>query len=347
MEQTKPPKWIIQEVIKGEFLTALYQPIISLKRKALIGFEGLSRGIDSESQSFLPPLALFSEASHEGLTLELDRLCRKRVLDHFKIIHQTHPEMMLSLNFDASVVDQGVVGSGNLIEMVKADGLNPWKICIEIVESKVENVGELQKFVDTYRDYGFLIALDDVGAGHFNLNRIPLLKPDILKIDRNLIQGIQDDFYKQQIFKSLVLMCRALGTQIIAKGVETKEEALTVLQLGADMIQGYYFSEPLEPGQCFNDSYSEKIIDLCVALKNSELQKISVKRIHYTKHHSMIKKFLEELSKVSVVDFDSKLEYLTGHFPNVECFYVLDEQGIQVTKTFLNSFESFHRNKLM
>jgi EAL domain-containing protein (putative c-di-GMP-specific phosphodiesterase class I) len=347
LEKTNPRKFKIRDMIQGASVMAHYQPIISLKRKALIGFEGLSRGIDPETQAVVSPLDLFSEASHEGVTLLLDRLCRKKVLEHFKLIHQAYPDMMLTLNFDASVIDQGVVGSGNLIQMVKTMGLNPCNICIEIIESNAENAGELKKFVDTHRKHGFLIALDDVGAGHSNLNRIPLLKPDIIKIDRYLIQNIQDDFYKQQVFKHLIFMCRTLGTQVIAEGVETKAEALMVTQMGADMIQGYYFARPLEPGQCLQETHSDKITDLVLSHRTSEIQKIKNKRIHYTKHHEMIGEIRSHLSKVSVVDFDSKLENLTSRFPHVECFYVLNERGVQVTKTFFNDFKSFHRNRIM
>jgi EAL domain-containing protein (putative c-di-GMP-specific phosphodiesterase class I) len=288
LEKAKPRKFDIREIIQDESVTAHYQPIISVKRKALIGFEGLSRGIDPETGAVIPPLDLFSEASREGSTLLLDRLCRKKVLEHFKLIHQTLPDMMLTLNFDASIIDQGVVGSGNLIEMVRAMGLHPWNICIEIIESHTENSNELKKFVDTYRKYGFMIALDDVGAGHSNLNRVPLLKPDIIKIDRYLIQNIQDDFHKQQVFKHLIFMCRTLGTQVIAEGVETKEEALTVTEMGADMIQGYYFARPQEPQRCLEETHADKITELVWSHRMGEIQKIKNKRNHYSKHHDMI-----------------------------------------------------------
>jgi EAL domain-containing protein (putative c-di-GMP-specific phosphodiesterase class I) len=342
-KMTKP--WMIREVIAKESVTAHYQPIISLKRKALIGFEGLSRGVHPESRVLLPPLDLFSEASRADLTLKLDRLCQKKVLEQFKPIHEAHPDMMLNLNFDASVIDEGEVGSENLLQTVNRLGYQPSNICLEIIESNAENMEELQKFVDNCRGHGFLIALDDVGAGHSNLNRIPLLKPDILKIDRYLIQGIQDNFYKQQIFKSLVFMARTLGTLIVAEGVETREEALTVLEMGADMIQGYYFAKPIEPQQCTAESHQEKINDLILGVKMSDIQKVGAKRIHYAKHHSMIGEIQSELSKATFLDFDGRMERIASRFPNAECFYVLNDLGIQVTETFVNDAGSFHRNK--
>src|SRR5258708_6275340 len=92
LENEIPEKFQIHEIIEGEFVTARYQPIISLKRKALVGFEGLARGLHPENLDLLPPLDLFFEASRVDLTLSLDRLCRKKVLDHFKTINEVHPE---------------------------------------------------------------------------------------------------------------------------------------------------------------------------------------------------------------------------------------------------------------
>ncbi|HTC19532.1 MAG TPA: EAL domain-containing protein, partial [bacterium] len=246
---TQPGFFNLREIIDGERVEAHFQPIVSLKRRSIVGLEGLTRGLQPGSPSVISPMDLFHQAAIQGLQLELDRLCRKKIMDDFRKIHAASPELILSVNLDASILDQGVVGSGHLRQQVSEMGLKPENIAIEIIESDVEDLKELQRFVQLYRDYGFLIALDDVGAGHSNLNRIPLIKPDILKIDRFLIQDIQDDFYKQEVLKSLVRMARHLGTLIIAEGVETEEEAVCLLDMDVDMIQGYYFSRPQKPGE--------------------------------------------------------------------------------------------------
>src|SRR5258708_17347742 len=193
---TTPP-FDLQEIFAGEFVVAHYQPIVSIRKKSIIGYEGLTRGIHPVDRGSITPYDLFPQAAETGSTLELDRLCRKKIMEYFRGIAVDRPDCLLSLNFEASVIDQGVVGSGNLIHQVTSMGLQPQSIALEIIESNVKDVGDLQKFIQTYRDYGFLIALDDVGAGHSNLNRIPLLKPDMLKIDRYLVQGISKDFYKR------------------------------------------------------------------------------------------------------------------------------------------------------
>ena len=117
---------------------------------------------------------------------------------------------------------------------------------IEINETKVQDNAALKRFAETYREFGFMIALDDVGTGFSNMDRILLIKPDIIKIDMSLIRNIHNDYYKQGVFKSLVNMSNKIGALVVAEGVETEEEAIQILRLGGHMIQGYFFSKPQE-----------------------------------------------------------------------------------------------------
>src|SRR5581483_2191881 len=214
------PPFDLREILLNEGVLAYFQPIVSIDRRTIAGFEGLSRGLFPGTQQIISPVDLFHQAAIQGYSLELDRLCRKKVLEEFGKVRAENPDFFLSLNLDAANFDPGVVGSGYLKTQVTEMGLEPRHVALEVIESAVRDVEELQRFVDTYRSLGFLIALDDVGAGHSNLNRIPLIKPDILKVDRYLVQNIQGDSYKQEVLRSLVNMARRLGTLIIAEGVE-------------------------------------------------------------------------------------------------------------------------------
>ncbi len=345
--ETNPGSFDLQEVIECEMIEAHFQPIVSLKRKRIVGYEGLSRGIHPKDQSLIPPTLLFAEAGVQGLQLELDRLCRKKAMESFKSLPGGSSDFILSLNLDASVMDQGAAGSGHLRNQVMEMGLNPANIAIEIIESNVEDMKELQKFVETYRDYGFLIALDDVGAGHSNLNRIPLIKPDILKIDRYLIQDIQDDFYKREVLKSLLSMARYLGTLIIAEGVETEEEAMALLDMGVDMIQGYFFAKPLPPQKLNNAQVLDKVERLGSAFKQKLIRKIDRRRFNMDKYYSMILEMQIDLEKSTVDELDARLADMITRFPQAEGLYILDENGIQVTDTILDKRSKNRRNQVM
>ena len=108
---------------------------------------------------------------------------------------------------------------------------------IEINETKVQDNAVLKRFTDTYRKYGFMVALDDVGTGSSNMDRILLVKPNIIKVDISLVRNIHNDYFKQGIFKSLVNLCNRIGALVVAEGVESEEEAIQVLRLGGQMIQ--------------------------------------------------------------------------------------------------------------
>jgi len=348
MNSTMPTgSFNLNEMIENELVAAHFQPLVSMKKKAVVGFEGLARGIHPETQALIPPTELFPKAEQRGLTLALDRLCRKKVLEAFQEIRAGHPDCFLSLNFQASVIDQGVLGSGNLINQVKSLELDPRCIALEIIESNVRNLAGLQKFIQTYRDYGFLIALDDVGAGHSNLNRIPLLKPDILKVDRYLVQGIHQDFYKQEIFKSLVGLARKIGALVLAEGVETMDEALSVMELGVDMIQGYCFSKPNRYDLLDSESVMAQVQFLSRQFKGVFLQRLGVKRLNLKRYELMTRDIQAELSKVRTEEFDLRISELMPYFPLAECLYVIGDNGLQVTDTFFTDLEESGKNRFI
>ena len=153
----------IEEIIRRELISPHFQPLVSLKRTAVVGVEGLSRGVHPQTGRLIPANFIFGEASIRGLSRELDLLCRKKILADFRRLLNRFPQMILSINIDASAIEKRI-WSGYLKTQVAEAGLSPSSVVIEIVESVVEDVKELRRFVESYRESGFLIALDDVGA---------------------------------------------------------------------------------------------------------------------------------------------------------------------------------------
>jgi len=342
-----PAFFNLREIIDGEWVEAHFQPIVSLKRRCILGLEGLIRGVYPGSRNLISPMDLFHQAAVQNMELELDKLCRKKIMDDFRHIHAHSPDLILSINLDASLLEQGVAGSGHLRTQVAEMGLKPENIAIEIIESDVEDLKELQLFVQLYRSYGFLIALDDVGAGHSNLNRIPLIKPDILKIDRFLIQDIQDDFYKQEVLRSLVSMARRLGTIIIAEGVETQEEAVCLLDMDVDMIQGFYFSRPQRQDKLEKEPVLQRIDGLGGAFKRKFFRKLGVKKFNMNRFYATVLEIQMELTQMNPSRFDSILNRMVEDFADVESLCLLDESGVQVSESVFNGNGRSKRNPVL
>ena len=318
-------------LIDQESLVSHYQPIVSVKKKKNVGAEALARARSDGSN--IPPLQLFQWAQDEGSTLELDRLCRKKAMQGFLGLLQADPELLLFVNFEVSVLDRGVLGSGALLAMVNEMGLKPGNIVIEINESRVAELTALQGFVERHKNLGFLIALDDLGAGHSSLQRLALLKPDILKLDRSLIQGLGSDFFKREVFKSLVSLGRNIGALILAEGVETESEVSTSLGLGADLFQGYYFSRPMEAGQ-WRPSGVKDVIERC-ALRNKEaiVRDMLRRKDEASKHRGLLDELAAKLGGTAPEAFDRVLSGTVLRARELECLFVLDPKGIQLSKT--------------
>jgi diguanylate cyclase (GGDEF)-like protein len=326
----------IRDIIKNRNLVANFQQIVSVSRKLVIGVEGLIRGIDVQTNEIIPPLKLFDAAQRENLTLELDRACRDTVIEAFSKVYESNREKLLFLNLDASVL-QSSVGSDYLLHQVRQFRVNPGNIVIEISEKKVEGNAALKKFADAYRRYGFMVALDDVGSESSNIDRILLVKPDIIKIDISLVKNIQNDFYKQGVFKSLVNMSNRIGALVIAEGTETEEEAIQILRLGGHMIQGFFFSEPK---QFFDKktAFTNDKIDMLGKRFNEYMNLLFIeernrnKRLYAVANHAV-----KSLVNTESWAFDDMLRGIISKNEAMECAYILDSNGIQVSDTICSA----------
>ena len=177
-------------ILKSHSVTTHFQPMISIRERAILAVEALSRGVHPDSGLLIPPALLFSLAKSDDALLELDRLCRQESLENFARLGGGLGEQMLSLNLEASLLELGGQDSNYLLNSVRSLELEPGRVIVEIVESRVRDFNALQRFVKDYQRYGFLVALDDVGAGYVDLVRIAALKPDLIKIDRSLVKGM-------------------------------------------------------------------------------------------------------------------------------------------------------------
>jgi diguanylate cyclase (GGDEF)-like protein len=321
----------ISDIIRNNSLVADFQQIVSVSRKMVIGLEGLIRGIDPNTKERIPPKKLFDAAMRENMALEFDRACRDTVIGAFSRIYALNHEKLLFLNLDASVL-HNAVGSDYLLEQVRRHGVNPGNIVIEISEKKVEGSAALKRFADAYRRYGFLVALDDVGCESSNIDRILLVKPDIIKIDISLIRHIQNDFYKQGVFKALVNMSNKIGALVIAEGAETEDEAIQVLRLGGHMIQGFYFSEP-QPVDDETAFVNHKIDLLSKRFNDYMNRQYAEERNRSKRLHAAASRAAKKLALLTRREFDGALREIMSKTGTMECAYILDSSGVQISDT--------------
>jgi hypothetical protein len=202
------------------------------------------------------------------------------------------------------------------------------------------------ELVGVYRAGGFLIALDDVGAGHSNLNRIVLAKPDIVKIDRSVIMNIEQDYYKQEVLRSITELGQKIGAITIAEGVEEEQEVITCVECGVDWFQGYYFSKAIDSSFVKQLSFQEK----CQFISESFQEKAIAKMLSLS---SLIKKRKQTFQKlVDLViehysqDPQSAIISFLENTVDFECVYLINQEGKQITDTIFHTKSNF-RNQDM
>ncbi len=336
MRRSKTQYPSISAVLGLECLTTHFQPIVSVKQHRVVGLEALSRGVDGHTGELVPPRLLFQNAAMEGLTLELDRQCRLTALERFAPLHQRDPRRLCFLNIAADIILPGIVGSSHLVSTAERLGIDPRCVVVEINEARNGDLSALQEFVERYHAYGFLIALDNVGMGHSDLGRIPLLKPDILKIDRALLRDIDVEECQQVVVASLVTMGHQIGAQVVAEGIEREAEALIALELDADLLQGFFFAEPAEEVEPVLAEVMEPLRHTTTAFQQAMIRRIRDRRARHHEYDQLLRAVAQALAVVRRERFDEVLTACSARFPLIDGLYVLNGAGVQTTETVLN-----------
>lgn len=230
----------LHRIIHHRLLTARFQPIVQMHTGEILGYEGLIRGpSDSPLHS---PVNLFRAASEHSLTVTVEHLCRRIVLEQFAALELPGK---LFLNVSPESLLQRDVKHGETLDYIHDIGINPARVIIELTEYQpTHDYALLCEAVVHYRKMGFEIAIDDLGEGFSSLRLWSELKPDYVKIDMHFIQGIDHDPVKMQFVRSIQSIAEKSGTRVVAEGIETQAELVAIRDLGVACGQGYHIAKP-------------------------------------------------------------------------------------------------------
>jgi EAL domain-containing protein (putative c-di-GMP-specific phosphodiesterase class I)/GGDEF domain-containing protein len=248
-ESVEPPPWIIQENLREFFqlfhqqqLYGVFQPILDLRNQRYLGYEGLIRGpADSPLHT---PKELFGLAHASGMSVEFERLCRETVLRDFAARSLAG---RLFLNVSVNSLADPCFLNGATMQLLQELRLRPGQIVIEITESqKVSNFAALRDVLAHYRNQGFQIAIDDLGEGFSNLSMWSEIHPDYVKIDQHLIRNIAADPLKFRLVQAMRDIAESSHAELIAEGIETESEFVTIRDLGISHGQGFLICRPTQ-----------------------------------------------------------------------------------------------------
>ena len=321
---------IVREVIDNKDIFVEFQPIYSLNTKKIIGLEALSRG-DYKGE-IVSPYFLFNYAEQNGNVLSVDRLCREKAMRAFAA---ERSESMLFINFETSVLNSVTPGNGEIMKTAMETHISPENIVIELNESHVKDSYDLMMFVNYYRSKGFLIALDNVNAGLETMNRVMLVNPDIIKIDRSIISKIESNSYNQEVFKSIINTAKQIGAMTVAESVETVDEVITCMLMGVDYFQGFYFSRPEQFNYIFSNEARLKLEDAALKLNLSIKKNPTAVNVQIETYKRIIYDLVSTLVGVDTKDYNWTLQNYVSEHREIECAFLIDEKGFQITDTVM------------
>lgn len=217
-----------------------FQPIVNFGDQQVWGYETLVRGLENQSAAYILDQI-------DGTRVHsFDQIIRSKAI---RLAHRLHFNEFLSINFLPNAVYKPENCIRSTLAVCDELGFDKKRIMFEVTEAeKITDHAHLKSIFTEYKKHQFLTAIDDFGAGYSGLNLLAEWQPDIIKLDMNLIRGIDENKTKQLIVKSIIDVCNGLGIQVIAEGVETKQELAPLVDFGVTLFQGYYFAHPLFEG---------------------------------------------------------------------------------------------------
>jgi EAL domain-containing protein (putative c-di-GMP-specific phosphodiesterase class I) len=221
---------------------SVYQPIVSLADRSVVAHEALLRGQVDGTE--IGAADLFFVAEHAGWLHRLDRIGRESAIGGAAGWLDGDD---LFVNFNPTSIYRPQVCLATTERMVHQTGLAASQLVFEVVESHaVADRGHLVSVLEHYRSLGWRVALDDVGAGWSSLSLLAAVRPEVVKLDKELVQGLPQEG-PRTVVRAVVDMAHELGAVVVAEGVETEELAEHVTALGADLGQGWLFGRPVRP----------------------------------------------------------------------------------------------------
>ncbi|MCF6742706.1 EAL domain-containing protein [Blastococcus sp. KM273128] len=221
---------------------SVYQPIVSLADRSVVAHEALLRGLVDGRE--VGGGDLFFVAESAGWLHRLDRIGRESAIAGAVPWLGSHD---LFVNFNPTSIYRPQVCLASTERVAHDAGIDPQQLVFEVAESHaIADRGHLVSVLEHYRSLGWRVALDDVGTGWSSLSLLAAVRPEVVKLDKGLVQELPDDGARA-VLKAVTDLAHQLGAVVVAEGIETEELAEEVAALGADLGQGWLFGRPVRP----------------------------------------------------------------------------------------------------
>jgi len=237
----------LRKALDADEFRVHYQPVISLQRNQIVGFEALSRW--QRPNALILPGQFIEVATEIGLILPINRLLLRQAclqLRRWQSTFPADPTLSVSVNVTAKEFAQPDLVL-QVEQILQQTGVKPQCVEFEITETiAMTHVERSIRVLSDLKALGVRLSIDDFGTGFSSLCRLQHLPVDTLKIDRSFISGSARNAETPEIVRIIIMLAHNLGLRVIAEGVENRQQLDMVQQFGCDMVQGFLFSRPID-----------------------------------------------------------------------------------------------------
>ncbi|KHF42030.1 EAL domain-containing protein [Halalkalibacter okhensis] len=324
----------------AELIIPFYQPIIGADQQSIVGYEILGR---YQVASTIYSLGSYFQNDKVNLDSKkyADRCVRTKSLEMIEHASLSNKSYFFNINPSFFTEDEDTLFYEQVVKVLQTkNDLKPHHFVLEITEANFSDHNSLfLQRLTKYRELGCKIAVDDLGKGFSNLERVASLRPNILKIDLSIVQKSVTSQSHRDVLHALSILSQRIGAELLLEGIETIELLKNAWWHGAQYYQGYYFSEP--------KAMPIEEMD-CLHLFHHQLESMIEGKIAHLHDKSILEENLNILMKKNIVNishtkknYDGFIESIYSLLPS-SCFriYICNRLGYQLSGNHVNHDQS-------
>ena len=239
------------------------------------------------------------------------------------------------------------MGSGHLLRQVKELSLDPQQVVVQISLAGEMNPLYVKKFIDIQRSHHFLIALTDVQNRPDHLDMLLRFNPDMVRFEERMTQGMSFNPLKQDAYRKVLKEAHALGVLVVANGMESEEDALVALEMGVDLLQGGYFSRNYKAPSVFTLGRKARMQFLASRYRRRAALRAKKDLQLKSRCGWIANSIFQRFENLSAAEMEKNFGPQFRNYPALECLYLLDSEGTQVSETGCSEYHIPERKKVL
>ncbi len=238
----------VRDALDDDWLFSLFHPIVQADSGVVFAYEALIRAKNPHTEEVIGAWPLINASVKLNIEHVFDQRARQTAIRNAAALRI--PRMRVFINFMPNTIYDPEVCLRTTLETVEECGMQLSDLVFEVVESEhIPDLKRLHKILDYYRSRGAGTAVDDMGAGFSSLEYLTALRPDFVKLDRDLVVQAEHEKAARQSMDIIIAQAKQLGIEVIAEGIETESQMQMCRAAGVDYMQGYLFGLPANPPQ--------------------------------------------------------------------------------------------------